>query len=143
MPVFRTTFPVAASPERVWAVLADLGSWSEWNPSVPKASGEFAEGSTLKVTLAMPGRPSANVKATLTELDPNRRFVWHGNVGGDWFFRGTRTITIEPVADGTVQVTHIEDVGGAFFPVFKLLMGGAIQKHHDNFNEGLKARAEG
>lgn len=143
MPVFQSTFPVAATADEVWAVLADLDAWSEWNPSVPKVSGEFAEGSTVKVTLAMPGRPSANVKAIFTELDPGRRFVWHGNLGADWFFRGTRTVAIDPEADGTVQVTHIEDVGGAFFPVFKTLMGGAIQKHHDNFNDALRRRAEG
>ena len=143
MPVVKTTFPVAASADRVWSVLADLATWSEWNPSVPSISGDLRQGSTLAVTLAMPGRPSANVKATVTELQPGRRLVWHGNVGGDRIFRGTRTFDLAPQPDGTVLVTHIEDVGGLLFPVFKAVMGSAIQAHHDNLNQALKDRAEG
>ncbi|HET7736921.1 MAG TPA: SRPBCC domain-containing protein [Nocardioidaceae bacterium] len=142
MPVYETTFPVSASAEDVWRVLLDFDQWAEWNPSVPSISGGATKGSTLKLTLAMPGRPSAKVKATITELDPGRRLHWHGNVAGDGFFRGTRKFDLEPQPDGTTLVTHVEDVGGAFFPVFKLLMGSAIQKHHDNLNEALKARAE-
>jgi len=143
MPVFKTTFSVAASADRVWAVLGDLDKWSEWNPSVPSISGDFQQGSTLKLTLAMPGRPSANVKATVTDLQPGRRFAWHGNVGGDRIFQGTRSFDLEPQPDGTALVTHIEDVGGLLFPVFKALMGSAIQAHHDNLNKALKNRAEG
>ena len=143
MAVYRSTFPVAASADRVWAVIADFDSWSEWNPSVPYIQGDLREGATCAVRLAMPGRPSVNVKVTLTDVDPGRRFAWHGNIAHDKFFAGNRSIDIEPQDDGTVLVTHTEEVTGAFFPVFKTLMGGrTIQAHHDDLNAGLKERAE-
>jgi hypothetical protein len=66
----------------VWAILIDFERWSKWNPSVRLIRGEAQVGSEVKLTLAMPGRPSAKVKATLTEVVPERR-LWHGNVGGD------------------------------------------------------------
>ena len=94
------------------------------------------------MTLAMPGRPSAKVKATLTEVVPERRLCWHGAVGGDRVFAGTRTFEIDPQPDGTVLVTHIEDVTGLLYPIFRLVMGSAIQEHHDNLNTALKDRAE-
>jgi hypothetical protein len=94
------------------------------------------------MTLAMPGRPSAKVKAKLTQVDPERGLSWHGTVGGDWLFAGTREFVIDPQPDGTVQVTHVEDVSGLLFPVFRAVMGGAIQEHHDNLNAALKDRAE-
>ena len=142
MTVVRTTFPVAASAATVWGILVDFERWSSWNPSVPSIRGDARVGSTLALTLAMPRRPSAKVKATITELDPERRVSWHGNVGGDRFFAGTREFEIDPQPDGTVLVTHVETVTGLFFPVFRAIMGRAIQEHHDNLNTALKDRAE-
>ncbi len=142
MTVLQTTFPVAASPEVVWDVLIDFDRWHEWNPSVPSIRGEAELGSTVKLTLAMPGRPSAKVKATLTEVEPGRRLCWHGNVGADWVFAGTRQFVLDPQADGTVLVTHVENVRGVLFPVFSAVMGPAIQQHHDNLNEALTRRGE-
>ncbi|KAA1416441.1 SRPBCC domain-containing protein [Nocardioides humilatus] len=143
MALYRTTFPVAASADRVWEVISDFAGWSGWNPSVPSIKGELRTGSTCKVKLVMHGRPSVNVKVTLTDVDPGRRFAWHGNIAHDRFFAGDRSLEIEPQPDGTVLVTHTEEVTGAFFPVFKTLMGAAtIQAHHDELNAGLKQRAE-
>jgi hypothetical protein len=140
--VLQTTFPVAASPEAVWDVLIDFDRWHEWNPSVPSIQGDTELGSTVKLTLAMPGRPSAKVKATLTEVEPGRRLCWHGNVGADWVFSGTRQFVLDPQADGTVLVAYVEDVRGVLFPVFSAVMGPAIQQHHDNLNDALTRRVE-
>ena len=142
MAEFRTTFPIAASAATVWGNLVDFERWSEWNPSVPSISGDARLGSTLTLTLAMPRRPSAKAKATITELVPERRFCWHGTVGGDRIFAGTREFEIDPQPDGTVLVTHVEDVTGLLYPVFRAVMGSAIQEHNDNLNVALKERAE-
>ena len=143
MAVYRTTLPIAATAETVWAILTDFERWPEWNPSVPSIRGAAEVGSTVKLTLAMPGRPSAKVKATLTEVVPERRLCWHGNVRGDRVFAGTREFVVDPQPDGTVLFTHVEDVTGVLFPVFRAVMGPAIQQHHENLNEALKRRAEG
>jgi len=142
MAVFRTTFPIAATAATVWTALVDFDRWHEWNPSVPEIRGEALVGADLAMTLAMPGRPSAKVHATLTELTPHRRLSWHGNVGSDRIFAGTREFEIDAQPDETVLVTHVETVTGLLFPLFKLLMGPAIQAHHDNLNRALAQRAE-
>ena len=111
MAVYRTTFAVEAPVERVWEVLTDFDRWAEWNPSVPSIEGEPRVGSTVALTLAMPGRPSAKVKAALTEVVPERRLVWDGTVGPR-LFAGHREFLIEPQPDGTVRFTHVEDVSG-------------------------------
>jgi hypothetical protein len=142
MAVFRTTFRIEASSEVVWAVLTDFERYPEWNPSVPSIAGDLDVGSTVSLTLAMPGRPSAKVKARLVEVEPQRRLRWHGNIGGDRLFAGDRDFVIESADGGAVRVTHVEDVSGALLPEFRLVMGGAIQQHHDGFNTALKQRAE-
>ena len=142
MAVYRTAFPIEASAEAVWDVLTDFGSYSEWNPSLPSISGELRAGSTVALTLGMPGRPSPKVKATLGDVAPGRRLTWHGNAGADWLFAGDREFLIDRQPDGTVRVTHTEDVHGALFPLFRAVMGSAIQRSHDAFNVALKERAE-
>ncbi len=142
MALYRTEFEIGASAERVWAVLTDFGSYPDWNPSLPSISGDLREGSTVSLTLGLPNRPNAKVKATLREVTPTRRLTWHGNVGADRIFAGDREFAIEPLADGKVRVTHAENVTGLLAPVFELLMGSAVQRSHDEFNESLRRRAE-
>jgi hypothetical protein len=140
--VYRTAFPIGASAEAVWEILTDFDRYGEWNPSLPSISGELRAGSTVSLTLGMPGRPSPRVKATLGDVAPGRRLTWHGNAGADWLFAGDREFLIEEQPDGTVLFTHIEDVHGALFPLFRAVMGSAIQRSHDAFNAALKQRAE-
>lgn len=99
-----------------WEVLSDFGRYGEWNPSLPTIAGELRPGATVAMTLAMPGRPSPKVKATLLEVEPDERLTWHGNAGADWLFAGDRQFLIAPHDAAAVDVTHVEHVRGALFP---------------------------
>ena len=141
--VYRTTLPIAASAETVWKILTDFERYPEWNPSLPSINGELRAGNTVALTLGMPGRPSPKVKAKFGDVAPGRRLTWHGNAGADWLFAGDREFVIDAQRDGTVRFTHVEDVHGVLFPLFRAVMGSAIQRSHDAFNAALKKRAEG
>jgi hypothetical protein len=58
------------------------------------------------------------------------------------FFSGYRAFEIQPLSENKVKFTPVEDIGGLIIPIFKLMMGEAIQRSHNNFNEALKKRAE-
>jgi hypothetical protein len=49
---------------------------------------------------------------------------------------------IDAQPDGTVRFTHVEDVRGVLFPLFRAVMGSAIQRNHDALNAALTKRAE-
>lgn len=142
MAVYRSDLEIDASDARVWAVLTDFASYGEWNPSLPAISGELREGAKVSLTLGMPGRPNPRVSARLREVRPFRRLTWHGNVGADLLFAGDRIFAIEPLSHDRVRFTHVEDIGGLLAPAFERLMGDAIQRSHDGFNEAFKRRAE-
>ena len=142
MAVYRTTFPVAASAQTVWDVLTDFDRYGEWNPSLPSIRGELRPGNEVALTLGMPGRPSPKVKARFTQVEARRRLTWDGNAGADWLFAGHREFIIDEQPDATVLLTHVEDVRGVLFPVFRVVMGSAIQRSHDEFNDALRTRCE-
>jgi len=142
MSTYRTDFEIDASDEEVWAVLVDFESYGDWNPSLPSISGELREGSTVSLTLGLPGRPNLNVKAQLQEVTPNRRLIWRGNVGTDRLFVGQREFAIHRLAANKVRFTHVEDIKGLLAPLFEALMGDSVQRHHDTLNDSLKRRAE-
>jgi len=110
-------------------------------PVTPSIRGELRPGAEVALTLGMPGRRSPKVKARLTQLEACRRLSWDGNAGADWLFAGHREFVIDEQPDASVLFTHVEDVRGGLFPVFRVVMGTAIQRSHDAFNDALRTRA--
>lgn len=142
MPIYKSTFEIAASAERVWEVLTDLERYGEWNPQIPVAKGKVEEGAEIEIKLALPGRPAMNLSATIEQAQENELFSWRGHLLAPWFFEGYREFAIQQVAPDRVTVTHTEDVHGAFAPIFSLVMGKPIEKSQRALNDALRTRAE-
>jgi len=142
MPLYRTTFAVKASPERVWEVLTDFDHYPEWNPQIPTITGTPEAGATVTFRLAFPKRPSLGVSAKLGPVTPPREFWWKGHVLAPWFFSGERQFSIAADDGATAMVTHGEHITGLIAPIFKLLMGGPVKQSHDAVNAALRARCE-
>lgn len=142
MPIYRTAFEVEASDADVWAALVDFEQYPQWNPSLPSISGELKEGSMVSLTLGLPGKSPMKVTAKFEQIQPKRLMTWRGKVGAAWLFSGYRVFEIQALTPNKTKVTHVEDIGGLLAPIFKLLMGDAVQQSHDGFNEALRRRAE-
>ncbi len=142
MPVYQTTFEVNATADRVWRVLTELDRYADWNPQIPRISGDVRPGSRIDLRLALPDRSPMNLSATIEECQPGKLLTWRGHVLAPWFFEGHRIFEISPRPDKQVQVRHVEDVHGLLAPLFALAMGGSQQKSHDALNAALRARAE-
>ena len=51
MRTISATVDIAAPPDQVWGVLADLDDYPDWNPFIRSASGRLAEGETLTLRM--------------------------------------------------------------------------------------------
>jgi hypothetical protein len=130
---------IDAAPEAVWGVLADVGAYPSWDSGVKSVEGTVAGGARLKVlSEANPGRA---FPVTVTELDPTRKMVWSGGMPLG-LFRGVRTFTLEPRADGRGTRFHMrEEYTGPLLPLIWRSMPD-LGPSFAQFAEGLKARAE-
>ena len=81
MPPAQRTADIAAPPEVIWAYLADLSRWAEWDPdiaSVDEIRGTIEAGGSVSVrmTSGLRGR------ITFVSAIPARRSVWDAALVG-------------------------------------------------------------
>jgi hypothetical protein len=136
---FETTTTIGASPERVWEVLADTGSWADWDSGVIGVEGEPVKGNRIKIRSELNPRRAYPVK--VIDLEPNRRMAWLGGMPLA-LFKGVRTYTLTPDGEGRTRFDMREEFTGPLLP----LIWRTMPDMNDSFRQfasGLKARAEG
>src|SRR4051812_42918848 len=82
------TVDLDASPERVWAVLADTGRYPAWNPFITRIAGTLAVGEKLDIRIAPPGGKPMSFHPTVTDVQPLLRLAWLGHLGFPGLFDG-------------------------------------------------------
>ena len=93
----RSDVTINAPAERVWELLTDFGSFSDWNPFMLRASGELAIGRKLVVYLKPPGGMGMTFRPRVVKVDPNREFRWLGHLVIPRIFDGEHIFEIEPI----------------------------------------------
>lgn len=138
MKTYSSTVNIQASPATVWALLIDGAGYSNWNSGVEKVQGTIASGEQISVfSKVSPGRA---FPVKVVEFVPDKKMVWSGGMPLG-LFKGERTFTLSPEADGGTKFTMREEFSGPFLP---LIWGSMpdLQPSFDQFTCGLKARAE-
>ena len=126
---------IAASPEAVWDLLADVRGWPRWNPDVKEVSleGEVAEGTVFRWK-AGPG----TITSTLRVVDRPRALGWTGRTLGInaihvWRFEEHGTTTL---------VSMEESFEGLIARLFRRRLQRQLDATTQAGLENLKAVAE-
>ena len=106
MTEFSIAVEIAAPPERVWAVLADLERWPEWTASV--TSVELLEPGPLAVgTRARVSQPKLKPAIwEVTQAKAGRGFTWVTRHPG---LLVTGLHQLEPIEKGTWRIVTIRE----------------------------------
>ncbi|MGO8894417.1 MAG: SRPBCC family protein [Streptosporangiaceae bacterium] len=133
------TIEIAAPPEQVWAVLADLASYPDWNPVFRKASGQLTPGNRITITSTQPVTGhTMTVKVKVLTAEPAAELRWGSSVLG--LMTGEHSFILSPTASGT-QLVQTQTFRGLFtrFPPKTI---GRIQASFEAINEAIRQRAE-
>ena len=107
---------INASPDRIWSLLTNADDFPRWNTTVTSLRGPIAKGTKLE--LRVPLAPNRTFKPKVTELDAAaHRMVWSD--GAAPMFKGVRTYTLTPRADGTTEFAMVEVFRGIMLPMIK------------------------
>ena len=107
------TTEIAATPENVWAVLADLAGYTRWHPAYMSVTGQLAAGSMLPITTPHPatGR-TMTAKVKVRTAEPSRELRWVSKLAGVTI--SERVFRLTPAAGGTSleQAGTYRGIGG-------------------------------
>ena len=134
------TVDIAATPERVWAVLADLAAYPQWNPFIRSASGKLAEGARLTLRLAPAGGRAMTFRPTVLAARPGKLLRWIGRLIVPGIFDGTHQFALEDLG-GRTRLTQSETFRGLLVPFTGTTMTRTEAGFHA-LNQALKERAE-
>jgi hypothetical protein len=130
---------IDASPELVWALLVDVGSWRDWESGVDRVDGRVALGEKLTLYATMiRDRPFT---VTVTEIRPHEAMRWRGGLPLGLAVI-ERTYHLDAQEDGGTVLTVREDHTGPFAALLARSTPD-LNPSFRQFCEGLKARAEG
>jgi uncharacterized membrane protein len=129
---------VAAPPQTVWPILANVERWPEWTASMQSVTlldaGPLSAGSRVRV--AQPKlRPAV---FTITEWQPNRNFTWASRTPA---VRATAGHLLEPSATGCTVTLSLRFEGWAG-GVAGWLMRGLVERYMAMEGAGLKQQSE-
>jgi uncharacterized protein YndB with AHSA1/START domain len=133
--VGKAEIGIAAPPERVWEVLADIERWPAWNPDVKSAvlSGELAPGSEFRWKAG-----GVNIRSQLEQVEAPRQIGWTGKTIG---LRARHVYRLDPHPQGT-RVSSEESYDGWATLLFRNRMEATLKQALDDGLRYLKAEAE-
>ena len=130
---FAAATEINAPVEAVWRVLADLSSWTDWDPNTESADGLVGKDAALTFNFRYAsGRP---VTVKVTAIDEPFLLEW---TGGNAHVPGVRTHRLTPKGRGCeVEVSQV--FSGPALPQTQL---PDLDKAFSAFVESLKQRVE-
>ena len=135
--VLQTSVEIEAKSEQVWQVLTDFDSWPDWNSTDPGFSGELKEGARVELTTAAPNGKTAQVKITLTSVEPNRQLSWESSV--PLLFKARHLYRIETHESGCTLYNEAS-FGGLLLPFIGKQL--PTEEMFNETNRRLKKRIE-
>lgn len=132
---------IAATPERIWAILTEFAAYPAWNPFIRTVEGAPVVGSRLAVRIEPPGGRGMGFRPTVLTVEPNRELRWLGRTLLPGLFDGEHSFRIESLEAGRVRLIQAERFTGLLVPVLSGLLGNT-ERGFQAMNQALKERAE-
>jgi len=135
--VCSVTTNIRAKPEVIWRLLTDAANMSNWNSTIISVEGTIKLGE--KISLKSISDPKRTFNLKISEFNPPTKLVWGD--GAAPMFKGVRTYTLTPKADGTTDFNMTEVISG----ILLLMIGGSLPDFKPTFEQyaaDLKREAE-
>ena len=130
---------VAAPPEAIWGVLADLSGWTLWNPLYPRAEGRLLIDAKLSLDQKLEGEGPSRIEAQVIDWVPNSQIHWRET----GFLRSaTRYLEIEKLTEEGCIFSNGVLVEGPFARYATKRAKARLRAGFAAMGEAMKTRAE-
>ena len=136
----RSEAQIVGTPDEVWAVLSDFGSYGEWNPGMDDVQGEAKAGSRLTIRFTLNGGRTRTMRPTVLVVEPGRELRWLGRLLMPWVFDGEHRFEIHETTPGSVTFVQGERFKGLLVPFLRKLIEVDTATTFVRVNEALALR---
>ena len=137
-----TEIEIEASPERVWQVLTDLKSFSQWNPFIRSAKGELKIGLQLEVIIQPRNASQMMFRPRVLKVETNRELRWLGSLLVPGIMDGEHIFIIDRIAENKVRFRHAEQFSGILVPFLWKSLDTNTRQGFNEMNVALKNLVE-
>jgi len=130
---------IEAPPEKVWDVLADLGSWAAWNPFIFQAEGEPVPGSKLTLRMRDTRGSEMTFTPTVQAAEAPRELRWLGRLYIPGVFDGEHRFALTAAGEGT-RLVQSEVFGGLLVPFLRKRLLERTGPQFEAMNNALAKR---
>jgi hypothetical protein len=138
----KTTIEIDASASKIWAVLTDFSSYSEWNPFIRSIRGEAKQGGRLEILIQPPGGNGMTFRPVILALQPEHELRWIGRIMVPGIFDGEHQFQIEPIGVHRTRFIHREFFSGLLVPLLWQTLDTQTRQGFEEMNLALKNRVE-
>ena len=139
----ETEIEIAASPEKIWAILTDFPAMPTWNPFIRAIRGRPAEGSDSRFCWRRRAKARCGFGPRFSFLTPARELRWRGSLGVPGLFDGEHMFRLDTISPSHTRFLHAETFSGLLVPL--IMRGTTLAATRAGFiamNAALKAKAE-
>src|SRR5512134_271355 len=136
----RSEAMIEATGNEVWAVLADFGSYGEWNPGFRSIEGRAAVGEKLDIAFALTSGRTMRIRPTVLEAEPGRELRWLGRLLVPGLLDGEHRFEIQEAGPGRVRFVQGERFRGMLVPFLRSMIEVDTVAMFERVNEALAAR---
>jgi hypothetical protein len=137
-----TEIIIKASPEKVWAVLADFENYPAWNPFIKSLTGEVKVGNTIMAKMYPPDGSPMTFKPTVLAFDKNKELRWVGHLLIKGLFDGEHKFELKDNGNGTTTFYQSEKFKGILVPLFAKRLDKNTKHGFELMNAKLKELTE-
>jgi hypothetical protein len=137
----ETDILINSDSKRVWQVLTDFKSYSNWNPFIKSIRGERLVGKKLAIEILPPNRKLMKFTPILLRVDSELELRWLGSGPVKGIFDGEHYFKIIPQENGSIKFIHGERFSGILVRFMPKLLIDTLNGF-EQMNEAFKKECE-
>lgn len=140
---WTTEIEINTPKQLVWEQVTTFTAYSDWNPFVIEAYGEFQVGEKIHFLEDIQQFGKHWLKANFLSIDPPNSFVWQGCFGANFLFAVRHSFIFDAIDKDKTRFTQVHENSGFLIPylawrgIYCVSYQGYL-----NYNQALKERCE-
>ena len=138
----RAEIEIDAPAERIFDILADLKSYSEWNPFTPRVESTLRPGDAVHLYVRLRGDRLSHRVEYVSRNERPTHLCWGTTIGAGFLLRAERCQTLTPIDARRTRFVNEDVLRGWLAPLVMLFFGRDMQRGFESVATALKKRAE-